>query len=327
MLGDSITEGWDGFENVEQNEAYWVERDTGFPVTNHGHGGGAIVGDQSKDLTQAVSNTDFSQYDLVTIGYGVNDFNGSNSSLQNLIQVLDNNIERICASNSNIILVGILPILGNTNAINAGISAAGYSWNDFQNALLNEFKQRNGYAIDWRINPIVTKNNFSETLNDNWLHPNLATYELLGKRISDEIMVIDSSYIESIPYSAYEIKYVFNKNVQKINVLTDHYDDETKDFVGKSVLKTQLSTINSNYFDRQFRHEMLQSISELGILLNELDELFFLLGITDKNGNLYKSSKIDFPDSLIINDDFIGIINADFNVYSKSINKLVDFIK
>lgn len=270
MLGDSITEGWDGSVDVERPESYFIQQVLGMPTTNLGHGGGAIIGTQSKDLPQVVSSTDFRQYDLVTIGYGVNDFDGGSGSIRELTDTLNDQIQLIYESNPDILLVGILPIWGNTDAINANESPAGYGWDELQDAEKDVYISNGGIVLDWRSDPVVTPNNFNQLLGDKWLHPTQATYELLGNRIANFIR--DNLGLSLVPYDGivWHLKDNLNQNFgslnQRIGIVAG--------LLGKSI--SHIEPVTSNSLGRAYRMQMLNglrtAISDVNELVSAIDD-------------------------------------------------------
>lgn len=78
MFGDSITLGTNGDDHstpATENLAYWVEKITGYLVTNYGVGSMGWVSTQylSEIAYDKISTTDLSSYDIVTLCFGVND--------------------------------------------------------------------------------------------------------------------------------------------------------------------------------------------------------------------------------------------------------------
>ncbi|QLE66917.1 hypothetical protein LROSL3_1568 [Furfurilactobacillus rossiae] len=275
MLGDSITEGWDGSVDIERPEAYFIQQSLNMPTTNLGHGGGAIIGNQSKDLPQVVSSTDFSQYDLVTIAYGVNDFDGGSGSIRKLTDTLNDQIQLIYESNPNILLVGILPIWGNTDAIKANESPSGYGWDELQDAEKDVYTSNNGIVLDWRSDPIVTPNNFSQLLGDKWLHPTQSTYELLGNRIANFIR--DNLGLSLVPYDGivWHLKDNLNQNFGSLNQRLGI----AAGLLNKSI--SHIEPVTSNSLGRAYRMQMLNGLQTA---ISDVNELVTVIDDSDLHG-------------------------------------------
>ncbi|GKT02508.1 SGNH/GDSL hydrolase family protein [Furfurilactobacillus entadae] len=187
MLGDSITQGWDGYKDVQYPASVTVAQRLGISVTNLGHGGGAIIGERKNDLTASVASCSFADYDIVTVAYGINDFNQGTGTLATVTETLTAELARIRAQTATIQLVGILPMWGNIDAVKEDQNQRGISFTAFQDALATTYQAAGGVVLDWRVAPIVTAANAEETLADHWLHPNQATYNKVGARIADVI--------------------------------------------------------------------------------------------------------------------------------------------
>jgi hypothetical protein len=265
MLGDSITEGWDGSVDVDRPEAYFIQQALNMPTTNLGHGGGAIIGTQSKDLPQVVSSTDFRQYDLVTIGYGVNDFDGGSGSIRELTDTLNDQIQLIYESNPDILLVGILPIWGNTDAINANESPAGYGWDELQDAEKDVYISNGGIVLDWRSDPVVTPNNFNQLLGDKWLHPTQETYELLGNRIA--LFIRQNLCLSLVQFDG--LKDNLNQNFTNLNNRLTNLANRLN--VSTSVIEPVTSDLLGLTFRNQMLTGLRTAIDDVNLLVRQLD--------------------------------------------------------
>ena len=77
MFGDSITYGTDGNTSTrtDKNIPWWVAKITGWDVANYGSGGMGWVSTRYSDTIayDSISSVDLSQYDVITLCYGVND--------------------------------------------------------------------------------------------------------------------------------------------------------------------------------------------------------------------------------------------------------------
>lgn len=188
MLGDSITQGWNGSTFVEHPLDYWIAQKLNITVDNHGHNAGRIVGNRDNDLMPNIDAANLSQYDAVSIGYGINDFDGTNVSLDMIAEQLISCLDAIRKQNKDIVIYGILPLPTWLHQSNQNTAKnAGFTENELIDALIDVYLQQDCFVLDWRLNPIVTKDNYQTMYADGVLHPSQSTYELLGNRIAQFI--------------------------------------------------------------------------------------------------------------------------------------------
>lgn len=188
MFGDSITQGWNGSTNVEHPLDYWISKKLNITVDNHGHNAGRIFGNRDNDLMPNISAADLGKYDAVSIAYGINDFDDTNVSLDMITEQLINCLGAIRKQNKNITIYGILPLPTWLHQPNQNTAKnAGFTENELIDALIDVYLQHDCFVLDWRLDPIVTKDNYQTMYADGVLHPSQSTYELLGNRIADYI--------------------------------------------------------------------------------------------------------------------------------------------
>lgn len=185
-LGDSITQGWTGSTTVASWTAQ-VSQVLGVPVDNVAVGGSTLTGgNTAHNFLQQITEVDFTAYDIVTIFFGINDFNYYKPTLDDLKTTLATGIQQIKQANPNIEIYGILPIQSWEFFLSlADPNSAGWSQNDMLDAekAVYEGAQVNG-VLDWRDDPVVTDENRLDFLGDQVTHPNETTYVLMGDRIT-----------------------------------------------------------------------------------------------------------------------------------------------
>lgn len=188
MLGDSITQGWDGTKGVAHPMSYWIGKELNISVKNWGWGGGRIVGDRDSDLLPNIRSVDFTPYDAVSIGYGVNDFDGISDSLDTITKQLAVALETLLAKAPNIQVFGILPTPVFAGVPNQNtVKNSNYTENELIDELTNVYVSHGINVLDWRLDPIITAANHAITLGDGVIHPTQATYDLMGQRVAEFI--------------------------------------------------------------------------------------------------------------------------------------------
>ncbi|WP_395317749.1 SGNH/GDSL hydrolase family protein [Fructilactobacillus frigidiflavus] len=181
MLGDSITNGFDGHHDLEKNVSYYLKQlNPALQITNAGVNAGTIVGRSERDLTFQVDTHDFRNYQLATIFYGTNDFAHRAETLEILGSILQTNLTHIKQENPQIKIFGILPINRFDGSMdNYSVSGlAQYSFAELLNKLTEVYHANQIPVLNWRkIAPnLLTINNYAEKLGDQRLHPNSQTY-------------------------------------------------------------------------------------------------------------------------------------------------------
>lgn len=185
-LGDSVTQGWTGVSTVPSWTAQ-VSQVLGVPVDNVAVGGSTLTGGNgAHNFLQQITEVDFTAYDIVTIFFGINDFNYYKPTLTDLKDTLAKGLKQIKQANPNIEVYGILPIQSWEFFLTLNDpNSAGWTQNEMLDAEAEVYNQQqvNG-VLDWREDPVVTDENRLEYLGDGVTHPNETTYVLMGDRIA-----------------------------------------------------------------------------------------------------------------------------------------------
>ncbi|USS87933.1 SGNH/GDSL hydrolase family protein [Fructilactobacillus hinvesii] len=185
MLGDSITNGFDGARNLTHNISYYLQKFLpDWKITNVGVNAGAIIGNTERDLDFQVASHDFCDYQIATLFFGTNDFAHSDATLDTVAAGLNQNLTRIKQQNPAIQLIGILPLPRFDGGVdNQQITGMGqYTLNELDEQLQAVYAHHQIPVLDWRsVAPnLVTSDNYRTTLGDQRLHPNAATYQRMA---------------------------------------------------------------------------------------------------------------------------------------------------
>jgi lysophospholipase L1-like esterase len=213
-LGDSITEGWisylkDGSPTSGViKEKCWVSKvarlRNDLVLTNYGVGGqGYLIknvnGENGKNAKDFVQTIDFSNADIVTLAYGINDWKGNqmmgsitteNSVLGNMAFV----IEKILSDNPSCKIYVILPL--NCYGYNFDYGTEETNWalgyNDFPNtgtleSFVAQLKSVSAYygieTIDMTHNSVVNRKSLPYLLIDG-VHPSEFAHSAIAREIA-----------------------------------------------------------------------------------------------------------------------------------------------
>lgn len=216
-LGDSITQGYYSYFDDDGNAAYkldgsigWANRVAqlkGYELTNKAVGGSGYLCIRTKDNPVAngkevADSTDFSEFGLVTLAFGVNDWKynyalGSiNDDVNSGASIYSNMkyiIEKIQADNPKCKIIVITPIncrVAGDYETNWGLGYA-YSNNgtleDIFNAIVEVCVWYGIEYIDMTHNSIVNRCNINDLLIDK-VHPSQECHKVLGDELSQKIM-------------------------------------------------------------------------------------------------------------------------------------------
>ncbi|USS90200.1 SGNH/GDSL hydrolase family protein [Fructilactobacillus carniphilus] len=185
MLGDSITNGFDGYRDLSHNLSYYLQQLLPeWQIENCGVNAGSIIGNTERDLTFQVESHDFSNYQLATVFFGTNDFAHSEATLTTVAAGLQHNLTQMQQANPQLKTVGILPLPRFDGGVdNQNIEGMGqYTLADLDQKLRSVYQSMEIPVLDWqKVAPhLVTINNYRTTLGDHRLHPNAATYQLMA---------------------------------------------------------------------------------------------------------------------------------------------------
>lgn len=207
MLGDSITQGWNGTKVTDYTLAATIAAETGNTVINGGVGGTEVCyGGQC--FTSIVNTYPFSEYDMVTIMYGTNDFGRQGETLDDFKNGYQQGINKILSDNPKIMIRLITPIhdFRFSNGDMDWQNKMGLSQNIINDAVV-QLGNKNGIPVyDWRDNPVVTS---ASQLASDHVHPTDTTYMAMGKALASWIGSNSSGEDSDILTAIYQYKYLY----------------------------------------------------------------------------------------------------------------------
>lgn len=320
VMGDSITQGWDGHKQVDNPIPNELGKLAGFDrVENLSVGGTTMTG--SKGLPSQVKAVNFADYDYALISFGTNDYWQQSESLQDMQNGLQQAINKIREENSKIQILITTPIQGwenNTNSLDQK-NTMGVSQNDIDDMILSVARLNNLKVNDWRTNPIVTSDNYKSMLGDQIVHPTQATMDLMANRYfqvffnSQRVASNQDEQPDNPPKPDHQPVVLemasisgnwlgtFNNNFQKIfQVLVDY---STNDDRSVEWQKKDFKMLN--------RGTYVYLVKTFELIKQVVDEFLGSEDIYDDNFDEVNNSGIIVPHTLIIA-ELIEIANKDF---------------
>ncbi|WNC19909.1 SGNH/GDSL hydrolase family protein [Lactiplantibacillus plantarum] len=185
--GDSVTKGFLGTGIVAPNPyPSYVASILKCQVDNVAVSGKWLSKTSDGSLMPVLQANDLTKYSIVTIAYGINDWNDG-LPLTDVTTALQNAINYIWQQNPNIRIVGITPSPVWTHRGNAvdltTPNSAGVNQKDFINALVNVYDANQIPVFNLLKYPIVTKSGW-KTQSIDGIHPTENTHKILGTRIA-----------------------------------------------------------------------------------------------------------------------------------------------
>ena len=216
-MGDSITDGYVSYYDEETGEnkseliqekgwAFKLAEQKQWNVDNMAVGGTGYLfdADMGKSAWQVAQDIDFNDYDLVTLAYGINDWNtlraiGSkddefdfNKKPTTIYGAMRKTIETIIQSNPLCKIVVITPLncwWRGTEQTNWAIGASneiGYTLEDLFNVIVEICKYYGIEYIDMTHNSIINRKNIKDCLLDE-VHPTEQTHTIIAHELAAKI--------------------------------------------------------------------------------------------------------------------------------------------
>ncbi|WP_105957244.1 SGNH/GDSL hydrolase family protein [Apilactobacillus quenuiae] len=186
-LGDSVTKGFDGFENLQENYPNYLSQIINLSVDNFGVNGATIV----NDLTNEINDVNWKQYNQCILFIGTNDYGHNPNNLNEVTSKLKQDLNLIYQFNSQIIISAILPLNRYDQKQNAANKRrfANYTFNELLDALAQTYRTYTIPVLDWRkLYPnFINDNNYQSKYNDKHVHPTAQTYYQIANKIADFI--------------------------------------------------------------------------------------------------------------------------------------------
>lgn len=194
VLGDSIMWGVTGFDSQHPRANPTIPdhigTSLGWTVDNQAISGTRWADVDNKDnFLEQVAKFNFANYDVVLMGYGINDFDDApHSSPTQITYAMNKGITKIKSDNSNIHLYIELPtpsfVYGSTDG---AVNSSGYSQKQIYDTIKSEAQLLEVPAYDWRDNPLITYDNLAQTLGDGQIHPVNAVQQTMAERLANWI--------------------------------------------------------------------------------------------------------------------------------------------
>lgn len=200
VLGDSIMWGVTGFDSQHPRANPTIPdhigTSLGWTVDNQAISGTRWADVDNKDnFLEQVAKFNFANYDVVLMGYGINDFDDAPySSPTQITYAMNKGIAKIKGDNPNIHLYIELPtpsfVYGSTDG---AVNPSGYSQKQIYDTIKSEAQLLEVPAYDWRDNPLITYDNRAQTLGDGQIHPVNAVQQMMAERLANWIRLNEQS--------------------------------------------------------------------------------------------------------------------------------------
>lgn len=332
VLGDSIMWGVTGFDNRHPRANPTIPDHIGtllgWEVDNQAISGTRWADVDNKDnFLEQVAKFNFASYDVVLMGYGINDFDDApHSSPTQITYAINKGITKIKSDNPNIHLYIELPtpsfVYGPTDG---AVNPSGYSQNQIYNTIKSEAQLLEVPAYDWRDNPLITYDNRAQTLGDGQIHPVQAIQTQMASRLATWIKSIwstsPSTPVDSTPVSKISLAVIndpselnakFNANVSAIIATICQIAGVDSSEVG----------FTPQTFDMLNRYFRNYSMDTIALLHRVTIELVGSTETDDGNGNLVSVEAMTAPTSLSL-DDFMDRLNNGFKGAETALNTIL----
>lgn len=316
-LGDSIyagVSGAGGWVSGNQRIPDMIASELGWQCDNQALSGAKLAGKDYIDFPQVVKRLNFKNYDICLLEYGVNDFDWSWESLDDLREALDKGVAKIRSDNPNIQIFYQQPT-GTWKHVNSLDKEDGNGWtqNDMARTLADECDVLGIAYYEW-TDPIITYDNTNETQGDT-IHPNPATMKKIADRLAEWLANNASGFIGVYVSN---IQAIYNR-VKKLhqNVHSIFMDD------GESLSLTISAPQNSVRLNRTVYLWTIESIKHLQAVMNQVVDLCDQYGLTDDANSI----KLWLPQRLTIDDIYTQKLKNNFDICNKLLDKLEQHLK
>jgi len=350
-LGDSIFAGWDGHVNLphDQRIPEIIGKINNWDVTNKSIGGTQFSGNNSFDRFTAETN--FFAYDVVLVGYGVNDWCYPPGSLNDERDYIQQGINNIHNTNAKIPILFELPTQDFRKESTSLDDKNSGGWTQNQLCdLIAEVATKNGCKYyDWRTDPLITLANHTTTLGDSEVHPTQTIMDKMAQRLApilksmisedshpivptnpdktdngskDEDKSEDknkddtSKHVKALCHldkadDLFKIGDNLNSNVQKIIDFINGIYKRISALFGLDSVSVALETNYSNDLLRPLRNGVISTLFELQNIINELIKYCNRYGFIDELTG----------DTSLINLNPPRCLNLDKEHYEQPLNK------
>lgn len=191
VLGDSIMWGLTGFGSnhprANPTIPQAIGNQLGWKVDNEAISGTKYADNRDgQDFIPQVNKFNFRNYDVVLLGYGINDFDDQPYASTTQVQdAMTKGIAKIRSDNPSIRIYVELPTPSYVYGVDDGaVNGGGISQRTMYDAIKQCAKDNNCPVYDWRDNPLITYANRNQTLGDGQIHPVQEVQTQMAKRLA-----------------------------------------------------------------------------------------------------------------------------------------------
>ena len=191
VLGDSIMWGLTGFGSNHPRANPTIPQaigdQLGWEVDNEAISGTKYADNRDgQDFIPQVNRFNFKNYDVVLLGYGINDFDDQPYASTTQVQdAMTKGIAKIRSANPSIHIYVELPTPSYVYGADDGaVNGGGISQRTMYDAIKQCAKDNHCPVYDWRDNPLITYANRNQTLGDGQIHPVQAVQTQMAKRLA-----------------------------------------------------------------------------------------------------------------------------------------------
>lgn len=320
-LGDSIyagVSGAGGWVSGNQRIPDMIASELGWQCDNQALSGAKLAGKDYIDFLQVVKRLNFKNYDVCLLEYGVNDFDWSWESLDDLREALDKGVAKIRSDNPNIQIFYQQPT-GTWKHVDSLDKEDGNGWtqNDMARTLADECDVLGISYYEW-TDPIITYANTAETQGDT-IHPNPATMVKIADRLANWLGNNASGFIGMYVSS---IQAIYNR----INsIYKSVYEYLSED--GKYPKLNISAPSNANKLNRSVYRWTIENIEELERVMNTVINLCNTYGfINDLTGEENDNISLWIPRRLTIDQFYLEHFQNNIKLCNDVLSRLNKYI-
>lgn len=320
-LGDSIyagVSGTGGWVGTEQRIPDQVAKGLNWQCDNQAISGAKLAGSSDIDFLSVVDKLNFSNYDVVLMSFGVNDFDWSTPSLDDLVNALDKGIAKIRQDNPRIMIYYELPTATwrwVTSLDQAG--PKGWSQSQMAETLANECTKLGISFYEW-TNPVITYANTAHTQGDH-VHPNPGTMTAIANRLIDWLGGVANGLVGTYVQNISSI-YARVRKLKK-SVLTIFAQDGEQ-------LDLTINPPKESLLNRAVYLWTIDNVKHLQRVMDAVVDLCNQYGIVDINtGEANAKLELWLPRRLVIDDEYFTKLNQNFKVCNKLLDELEKHMK
>lgn len=332
VLGDSIMWGMTGFGSnhprANPTIPQAIGNQLGWEVDNQAISGTKYADNRDgQDFIPQVNKFDFTNYDAVLLGYGINDFDDRPyATIPQVQSAMAKGIAKIKSDNSAIKIFVELPTPSFVYGSNDGaVNGSGISQRAMYDAIEQQAQNSGCPVYDWRTDPLITYDNRNQTLGDGQIHPVQEIQTQMASRLAAWIKSIwsaspstpvDSTAVSKISLAVIndpsELNYKFNANVSAIIATICQ-------IAGVDTSAAGFTPQTFDLINRDFRNYLMDTIA---LLRRVTIELIGSTETDDGNGNMVSVEAMTAPTSLIFG-DLVADLNKSFKEAETALNAIL----